>query len=290
MKRTIKQIYDSDDIIVSIGVFNPLTALLAEKIGFESAILVGWSLGAALGVTEPLTTMTETVDASRQICSVSNIPLSVDAGAGWGNATMIKRLVKNFEMAGVQGIHLEDQVVPKRIDYHKGMHYIVSAEEMMLKLDCAVKARSSEDFLIIARTDAGRNEGENFDHAIERAKLYAKSGADIVKVFARTEEEMINAPKLVDYPLWYVASEGLGRPIPTPAEAKAMGYKGISYPQTALQAAYRAVKQVYENIYNTGSSGVSKADAKKIADEIMGIIPIDELAHLDPQNLKLIKN
>ena len=288
--RMLKKLLESDDIIVSIGVFNPLTALMAEKTGFKSAILPGWSFGAAMGVTEPLTTMTETVEAARQICAVSNIALSVDAGAGWGSAANMKRLVKEFEMAGVQAIHIEDQVVPKRIDYHQGKHYIISAEEMMLKLDCAVKARSTDNFLIIARTDAGRNEGKSFSHAIERAKLYARSGADILKVFARTEEEMINAPKQVDFPLWYVASEGLGRPIPTPAEAKAMGYKGISYPQTALQAAYRAVKQVYENIYNTGSSGVTKAEAKALADEIMGIIPIDELAHLDPQDLKLIND
>lgn len=286
--RRLREIFESDDIIVAVGVFNPLTALMAEKTGFESMMLAGWSLGAAMGVTEPLLTMTETIDTARAICEVTDLPLSVDVGAGWGNATMMARLVRNCEMAGIQGIHLEDQVVPKRIDYHKGMHYIIPAEEMMLKIDCAVKARRG-DTLIVARTDAGRNEGENFDHAIQRAKEYAKSGADIVKVFARTEEEMVNAPKLVDYPLWYVASEGLGRPIPTPAEAKALGYKGISYPQTALQAAYRAVKEIYENIYNTGSSGVSKADAKKLADEIMGIIPIDKLAHLDPQGLELVK-
>jgi len=197
----------------------------------------------------------------------------------------VQRCVRLFEEAGAQGIHIEDQVYPKRMDYHQGKHFIITADEMLRKLDIALKTRTRDDFLIIARCDAGRNEGETIQNAIDRANIYAKSGVDVIKVFSRNEKEMIEAPKLIDFPLWYVASEGLGRPIPTPSEAKAMGYAAISYPQTALLAAFEGYSKALNNLMTTGRSQIPTEEAKRIANEIMDLISIDDLAKLETQML-----
>ncbi len=214
--RSLREMLDSDEIITAPGCFDPLSALALQSVGFETVYLGGWAVGAHLGVTEPLTTLTEITDIARRIRHVSDVPLIADAGAGFGHLPMIGRCVRAFEEAGAQAVHIEDQVVPKRISYHKGRLDLISTGEMLQKLEYALKSRKSSDFLIIARTDAGRNREEPFDRAVERVKAYAKTGVDMVMLFPRSEEEMVRAPKEIDFPLCYVASEGLGRPVPTP--------------------------------------------------------------------------
>ncbi|MDL2264213.1 isocitrate lyase/PEP mutase family protein [Synergistaceae bacterium OttesenSCG-928-I11] len=279
--KSMKELLKSDGIIVAPGCFDPLSALALEKIGFTAAYLGGWAVGAHLGVTEPLTTLTEITDITRHIAHVTNIPLTVDAGAGFGHLPMIRRCVRAFEQAGAQAIHIEDQVVPKRINYHKGRLDLVSVDEMLQKLDLALKSRSSDDLVIIARTDAGRNKEESFDRAIERANIYAKTGVDMIKTFPRNEEEMIRAPKEINAPLCYVASEGLGRPIPTPDEAKSLGYKMIVYPLTPVISAFGSIKKTYEHMFATGKSGFTPEETSKLSKEIMSLISIDQLAEME---------
>jgi methylisocitrate lyase len=217
----LKELLKQERIIVAPGCFDPLSAKIVEKVGFPACYLGGWAVGAHLAITEPLTTLTEMVDVSRNIASALKIPLIVDADSAFGHLPMVQRTVSSFEQSGVAAIHLEDQVVPKRLHYHKGEIDMISIDEMMQKLEHALNARKNHDFLIIARTDAGRNKDEPFTNAIERANIYATSGADMVMVFPRNEEEMALAPKKINHPLVYVASEGLGRPIPSPDELQA---------------------------------------------------------------------
>jgi methylisocitrate lyase len=167
------------------------------------------------------------------------------------------------------------------MDYHKGQHHITSVEEMLQKLECALAARRNEDFVIIARTDAGRNKDEDFNNAIERANIFAETGVDMIKVFPRNEEEMIMAPKKIKCPLCYVASEGLGRPIPSPQQAKDMGYKLIFYPLTSVISAYRGFRDAYRNIFTTGFSGIQREETQTLSKEIMSMISINELATLE---------
>jgi 2-methylisocitrate lyase-like PEP mutase family enzyme len=270
-----------DQIIVAPGCFDPLSAKIVEKSGFQSAYLGGWALGAHLAITEPLTTLTETVEISQKIVSVSNIPLIVDAGSAFGHLPMVKRTISTFEQVGVAAIHLEDQFVPKRVHYHKGEIDLISVDEMMQKLERALSSRKSKDFLIIARTDAGRNKGENFSNAIERANIYATTGADMIMVFPRTVEEMVLAPKKIDYPLVYVASEGLGRPIPTPQELQDLGYKMVIYPITPILAAFNSIKQVYEQLFSTGKTGLSQEDTSRLSKEVLETISLAELIALE---------
>lgn len=200
MANSLKKMIDKEGIIIAPGCYDPLSSLLCEKIGYKANYLGGWSVGAHLGITEPLTTLTEMVDVSRRITHVSNLPLIVDAGSAFGHLPMVHRTVNSFEQAGVSAIQLEDQVVPKRLHYHKGVHEIIEVDEMIGKLERGIETRQHNEFLIIARTDAGRNKEEPFENAIRRANIYGSTGADLVMVFPRNEEEMIAAPKRIDYP------------------------------------------------------------------------------------------
>jgi len=281
LSQKLKDLINGESIVVAPGCYDPLSAKIIEKTGFSAAYLGGWAVGAHLAVSEPLLTLTEMAEISRRITAATRIPLIVDADSAFGHLPNVHRTVSEFEQAGVAAIHLEDQVVPKRVHYHKGEIDMISVDEMLQKLERALQVRRSADFLIIARTDAGRNKHEPFTNAIERANIYAKTGADMIMVFPRTVEEMELAPKKIDYPLVYVASEGLGRPIPTPQELQNLGYKMVIYPLTSVLAAFRSIKGVYESLKNTGKSGFSQEETSRLSAEVLETISIHELIELE---------
>lgn len=282
----LAELLKKDGITVAPGCFDPLTAKIVESCGFKAVYLGGWSVGAHLTVTEPMTTLTDMVDISRKINVNLNIPLIIDANAAFGDLSAVPRTIKEIELAGVQAIHIEDQVVPKRVHYHKGVIELTSVEQMVHKLEKALEVRKSKDFLIIGRTDAGRNKEESFDNAIERANIYASTGIDMVMVFPRNMDEVKTAPERIKAPLVYVASEGLGRPIPTPQELDDLGYKMVIYPLTPILAAYQSVRRIYTHLSHSGRSGMSQEEAARISAEVMDMIAIPELIRLEEKSYK----
>lgn len=277
----LKTLLDKNDIVVAPGCHDPLTAKIVESLGFEAVYLGGWAVGAVMCITEPLTTLTEMAHKSKTITDAVSIPLIVDGNACFGDATMALRTVSEMEKAGVAGIHIEDQVIPKRMYYHRGEVNIISTEEMMLKIKVACDSRKSDDFVIIARTDAGRNKEEDFSRAIERANLYAETGADLIMVFPRTMEEIKQAPKEIQGGLVFVASEGLGRPIPTVEELKEMGYRLVIYPLSSALNLAVSMKELYKNIRDQGHPGMDPKKAAAVAEEILELIAIPELCAIE---------
>ncbi len=156
MKTTaiLRKLLQEPGIIVAPGTPDPLTAKLVQNIGFEAAYLGGYMTGASLCATEPLTTSTEMVMVAKYVTAAISIPLIVDGDAGFGDATHTSRMVKEFERAGAAGVHIEDQVFPKRVSYHVGLKHIISIDEMITKIEAALNAREDSDFVIIAQTDA----------------------------------------------------------------------------------------------------------------------------------------
>lgn len=274
------------DIIVAPGCNDPLSAKIIESLGFDGVYLGGWIIGAQYGITEPGTTLTEMVMFSKYITDLVNCPLIVDAGACFGDAVMARRTVKEFEKAGVSAIHIEDQVVPKRVSYHKGEYNLIPVDEMLRKIDVCCKSRQNEDFVIIARTDAGRAKGESFDNAIKRANIYAETDVDLVAVFPRTIEEIKRAPKEIKKDLMFVAAEGLGRPIPTIEEIKSYGYKVVIYGLSAILAKYNAIKEVYTNLKENGHTGFTPEIASKASKEIMNLIALPNLQNIEDKFYK----
>jgi methylisocitrate lyase len=233
------------------GVFCPLVARMAQRVGFRAVYLSGGALSAGNGVPDVgLLTLTEFVDAARQVVAATSLPLVCDADTGFGEALNVERTVQMFEGAGAAGIHLEDQLFPKRCGHLSGKS-LVDAEAMAAKLRAAVAARRDADFVIIARTDARGVTG--FEDAVRRARLYVEAGADVVfpeglesaDEFARFAQEVL-------VPLLANMTEFGRSPLLDVSTLGAMGYRLILYPLTAFRAAMRAAEETLANLYQAG--------------------------------------
>ena len=175
--RRLRDAWSAQPIMIP-GVFNALVARMAERLGFRAVYLSGGALSAASGVPDiGLLTLNDFVDEARRIALATTLPLLCDADTGFGEALNVERTVRLFEAAGVAGIHLEDQQMPKRCGHLSGKR-LVEPQAMAAKIRAAVAARRDADFVIIARTDARGVNG--FDDAVRRAQLYLEAGADAI--------------------------------------------------------------------------------------------------------------
>ena len=233
------------------GVFNALVARMAERLGFQALYLSGAGLSAAAGVPDVgLLTLNEFVDAARAITLGSSLPLLCDADTGFGEALNVERTVRLFETAGVAGIHLEDQLLPKRCGHLSGKQ-LVEPEAMAAKLRAAVAARRDPHFVIIARTDARGVTG--FEDAVRRAKLYVQAGADAIFPEAlETADEFAAFARAVPVPLLANMTEFGKSPILDLPTLAGIGYRMVLYPLTALRAALRAAQQTLASIRDHG--------------------------------------
>jgi methylisocitrate lyase len=241
----------TDQPIVIPGAFNPLVARIAECMGFRAAYLSGAALSASAGVPDVgLLSLTEFVEAARGLAEATTLPILCDADTGFGEALNVERTVKQFEAAGAAGIHLEDQVLPKRCGHLSGKH-IVTAQEMAAKIRAAVAARRDPDFVILARTDARSVTG--FDDAVARAKLYLDAGADgIFPEALESADEFAAFAKAVPAPLLANMTEFGRSPLLDFQALASMGYRMVLYPVTALRAALRAVQETFADILQKG--------------------------------------
>jgi len=233
------------------GVFNALVGRMAERLGFRAVYLSGGALCAATGVPDiGLLSLTEFVDAARAIALATTLPLLCDADTGFGEALNVERTVRLFEAAGVAGIHLEDQQLPKRCGHLSGKQ-LVEPEEMAAKLRAAAAARRDPDFVIIARTDARGVNG--FDDAVRRARLFLQAGADAIFPEAlESAEEFAAFAKAVPAPLLANMTEFGRSPTLDFATLAAMGYRMVLYPLTAFRVALRAAQSALEGIAQQG--------------------------------------
>jgi 2-methylisocitrate lyase-like PEP mutase family enzyme len=249
MTTVLREMLAKPGLIVGCGTYGPLPAKIMERVGFNMVTLGGYDLGAHLVTSEPLMCLEEVVRAARYITAAINIPLKVDAGAGFGEPLHVMRTVQEFESAGVAAIQIEDQIFPKRAHYHKGIEHIVPMEDMVAKLKAAQAARRDPDLLITARTDAMRTHG--FAEGVKRANLYLEAGADMAHIFPNNIEEARQAPKEIAGPVSTLNSVGnlLDRPLLTNRELEEMGYKMVNQGIWATIVAAKAVKEMAEKIY-----------------------------------------
>jgi methylisocitrate lyase len=275
---TLRELLQREEILVVPGCHDPLSARIIERLGFNATFLGGWAVGASLAISEPCISLTEMATLSKCITDGLKIPLIVDAAACWGDGIMARRTTREFEKAGVAGMHIEDELTPKRAGYHKGEYNLITVEEMINKINICLSSRQNRDFIVIARTDAGRDKNETFDKAIERANVYAReTEVDLLLTFPRTMEEIELAPKKIEKGLVFVASEGLGRPIPTIEDLRRFGYKVVLYPVTSVLAMYESIVGKYTNLKQDGHSHLALEQAGKIAQEVMQTIALPEL-------------
>ena len=227
--------------VILPGVFSPLVAKMAERLGFRAVYLSGGALSAGSGFPDiGLLTLTEFVAEAQRITAVCPLPLVSDADTGFGEALNVERTVRLFELAGVAGIHLEDQTLPKRCGHLSGKS-LIRPEEMAAKIRAAAASKRDRDFVIIARTDARGVEG--FDATVARAKLYVEAGADAIFPEAlESIEEFKDFARAVPVALLANMTEFGKSPLLSAEELGALGYKMILFPLTAFRSAMRAAE------------------------------------------------
>jgi len=243
-------------ILIAPGVYDPLTALIAEKAGFEALYVSGAAIAyTRLGQPDiGLVSMDEVAATVALIRDRVDVNLVVDADTGYGNALNVERTVRLFERAGANAIQLEDQEFPKRCG-HLDDKTLIPAPEMAGKIKAAVDSRASADTLIIARTDAIAV--EDFDRAIARAALYREAGADMLFIEApreRAELGRIGALMGKATPLMANMVEGGKTPILSAEELQQLGFAFVIFPGAIVRALAKAAQEFYGSLRSSGTT------------------------------------
>jgi methylisocitrate lyase len=236
-----------------VGAVNANTAIMAEKVGHKALYLSGGGVAAcSFGIPDlGITTLKDVLEDTYRITDASSLPLLVDVDTGWGGAFNIARCTREMIRAGAAGFHIEDQVMQKRCG-HRPNKAIISKGEMVDRIRSAVDARTDENFVIMARTDALAVEG--MDSAIERAIACVEAGADMIFPEAMTElSQYKQFVEAVDVPVLANITEFGSTPLFTTEELASVGVKLSLYPLSAFRAMSKAALNVYQHLLDEGT-------------------------------------
>lgn len=252
-RARFRELLREGGIIVAPGAYDALSAMLVQQAGYQVAYMSGAAVAVSHGVPDVgLLTMVEMVARSGQMAKSINIPLIADADDGYGNPINVYRTVQEFERAGVAGIHLEDQVSPKKCGSLPGTQ-VVPVEEMVCKLQAAQDARRDKNFTIIARTDAVWSHSLN--EAIRRGIAYRDAGADMLMFHGlKTEEEIAYVVSEVEAPVVTLNSESGTMPMVPVQRLEEMGVTMVLFPTATLRRATYAMRHTLEEISKMGTT------------------------------------
>lgn len=253
---TLKDVIARDKILLSPGVYDALTAAMAETAGFEALYLSGAAVAyTRLGRPDiGLTTASEMADTMALIADRVRVPVIIDADTGFGNALNAQRTMRSYERAGAAALQVEDQTYPKRCGHLKDKT-LISGTEMAGKIRAMADARASDDTLIIARTDAIAVEG--FTAALDRAEMYLEAGADVLFVEApqtRAQQEKIIAQFAGRVPLLANMVEGGDTPVTDAADLEQLGFSIAIFPGGIVRALARTMQDYYSSLAAHGTT------------------------------------
>lgn len=242
-------------VIAAPGVYDMVSLRMAAAMGFEALYMTGYGTVAShLGLPDAgLASYADMADRVEAMARMAAQPLIADGDTGYGGLLNVRHAVRGYERAGAAAIQLEDQEFPKKCGHTPGRR-VIAADDMVRKIAVAAEARTSPDFLVIARTDARTSLG--LSEAIRRARAYAEAGADMLFVESpETEDEMVRIGReLGDMPLIANMVEGGRTPMLTSARLAEIGYALAIFPVAGLLSAAAALETVYRQIRETGSS------------------------------------
>ena len=278
-RARLRELLSRPEPLMAPGAYDALSARLVEQAGFDVVYMTGFGTTASL-IGRPdvgLLTGSEMVDNARRMAAAVDVPVIADADTGYGNAINVLRTVQLYEQAGVAGIQLEDQVMPKKCGHMSGKA-LIGAEEMVGKIRAAVEARRDPDLVVIARTDAVAVAG--LDEAIGRAKAFADAGADLLFVEAPTSEEDVAqvAAELRDVaPLVFNWAEG-GRTPPLSLERIAeLGFSLVIYPIGTLLAATAGIRSLLATLKRDGVPSLDGLPGFGEFTDLVGLPEVQEL-------------
>jgi 2-methylisocitrate lyase-like PEP mutase family enzyme len=268
---------------------DPLGGRLLESLGFKTVYNGGFATGGSRAISEPLLTLDEQVRSAGDIAKTVGVPVVADAGAGFGEPLHTMRTVKEFIHAGIAGIHIEDQLFPKRAHYHKYVAHVVPRKDFIdkIKFACLQRDETDKDFVIIARSDSCRFEG--LDEAVTRINLAADVGADMGMIFPRTPEEMAQATRLAKIPLVYVRSFGNrdNRPTPSSPELAEMGYKACIDALLQLLVGFHFAKRALTELKETGAyAGLTQDELVTARHDIESLVGLDRFYEIEEETVE----
>ncbi len=285
MRKTtlLKKLINDPEILVMPGVYDALSAKIAEKCGCKAIQVSGYGLAAShLGLPDVgILTMTQMVELTRRICSAVDIPVMADGDTGFGNAVNLYYAVKEFEAAGAAGINIEDQVFPKRCG-HMGGKQIIPFDEAVKKVEAAVAAKTDPDFVINARTDAIAVAG--VEEAIRRGNAFAKAGADLIFVEAPSNvDDIKRVIQSIDAPVSINMLYG-GKTPPVPFKTlQEWGAARVSVPVASIFAVAKTLENAFTKILNDEGADLL-ADSYNF-EQFTTLVGLPEIKELEKQFL-----
>jgi methylisocitrate lyase len=251
-RAAFKKALTSGKLLQFPGAYNPMVAMLIEQKGFDGVYVSGAVMANSLGLPDiGMTTLTEVSQFASAIARVTSLPSIMDIDTGFGETMSVARTIKELTYLGMAGCHIEDQINPKRCG-HLDNKELVSVDAMVQKVKAAADAKSDENFVLIARTDARGVEG--LDKALDRAKAYVDAGADMIFPEAMKDESEFEAFRnAVDVPLLANMTEFGKSRLLNKSELENLGYNLVIYPVTTQRLAMYAVEKGLDTIVDTGS-------------------------------------
>ena len=273
----LKALLKLEEAVPVPGVTDPLTAIIADRMGFKCIYFSGAAFSASLGIPDiGLFSIDQLIDSVKWITRSTNLPLIVDIDTGFGDVVNVIRVIKELEYLGVAAVQLEDQVSPKRCGHLDGKQ-IVSEQQFVEKLGAALEAR--ENMLVIARTDS--RDVYSFDESVKRGILYRNSGADVIFPEALENiDEFKQYAMRINTPLLANMTEFGKSPLLSIKELGDIGYNLVIFPATGQRAALGAVKRVFTDIKETGSQ-IGSISGMMDRSEIYNLIDYDDFIKLD---------
>lgn len=275
-----RQVAEGSTVVLP-GIYDALTAVLAENAGFDALYLTGAGLSnSQLGAPDVgLLSFDMIATQAMRICAATTSPLIVDIDTGFGGPASVMHAVRTLETVGVAGVQIEDQLMPKRCGHFSGKA-VVSMGAMQAKIDAAVRARSDQDFLIIARTDAVAVNG--LQDGLRRARGYAEAGADVLFVEApATASDVMQIPgELPGVPLLINLVPGGVTPDFTVGEVAGMGYQFVLHANLVLRSVMTAAADILQHLRATGESSSRVGDFVSW-EERQRVVRLDEFDALE---------
>ncbi|MBI4268690.1 MAG: isocitrate lyase/PEP mutase family protein [Candidatus Rokubacteria bacterium] len=275
-RRTLRTLVDKKQGLVVPGAYDGISARLVQQAGFPAVYMTGYGTAASrLGLPDlGFAGLAEMADHARNLAAVLDVPLIADADTGYGNALNVRRTVQMYEAAGVAGLHIEDQITPKRCGHLSG-HQVIPRGEFAGKIRAAVDARTDPDLLVIARTDA--ISAVDFDEALRRGEAAAKAGADVLFIEApRDEAQVERVARAFDTPLLYNYAPGGRSPLLPFARLRELGFALVILPVDTLLVAVQAIRSFL-------AEAKTRDDVRSLADRYVPFREFNELIGVTAQ-------
>lgn len=271
MSTPIQELQAAEVPVVAPLCLDPLMARIAAQAGFTWGYVSGGALGYSYAVSEALLTLSEIAAVTRRITQRCELNMIVDVGVGFGDPVHVARTVWEIEQSGAVAIEIEDQVAPKRVSHHRGIEHLVPTELMVQKIEQAAAARASDNFLIIARTGAVKN--ESFDDAVARLRAYQSAGADVLMLMPEDDAQIAAARQALGGPLATITAMDRANAGSWPAS----GWNLVIDPFTAQVAAVAAVQAAYQGFNETGTTGLDLKALFALYNQLDTLAGLDEL-------------